>query len=355
MEIKSRYRFIVIATISVLFITFLGFWIHFRITPETAVEIRPIPVSAVRPELHDLRNEITLTGVLEAERMVTVVPKVSGTILGISFDEGDEVTEGDILARIDSEPYLLELKAAESVWLLADSSLSRLNRIKDSSGVSLQQLDEAKASRDAAYSRYELAKMKFGYAEIKAPVSGLLLKRFSDSGNSASPEYPLFLIGDNGNPRVKVHVPEKYWENFTRPESIKALVSYPAGGDERIREFKIIRISSSISPDDKTFEVICSIDAKDNPWPIGAGMRVIFVLAEKSNIWSLPLRALSADGNLWQINPDNQKVIRIHLNDVFRDKERFSIPEGMSGGLYVLDGQNLLQDGQLVTVFEAGA
>ncbi len=355
METKVRNRFIVIATISVLFIIVLGFWIRFRITPEAAVEIRPIPVSTVRPERHDLRNEIILTGFLEAERMVTVVPKVSGTILGISVEEGDEVTRGDILARIDSEPYLLELKAAESTWLLADSSLSRLNRIKESSGVSLQQLDEAKASRDAAYSNYELAKMKYGYAEIKAPVTGLLLKRFSDSGNSASPVSPLFLIGDNGNPRVKVHVPEKYWENFTRPESIKALVSYPAGGDKRIREFKIIRIASSISPEDKTFEVICSIAANDNPWPLGAGIRVIFILDEKSNSWSLPLRALSADGSLWQVNPDNQKVIRIHLNDVFRDKERFSIPEGMSGGLYVLDGQNLLQDGQLVTVFEAGA
>ncbi len=355
METKSRYRLIVIVTISVLFITFLGFWIHFRITPETAVEIRPAAVSAVRPELHDLRNEISLTAVLEAERMVTVAPKVSGIILGISVEEGDEVTVGEILARIDSEPYLLELKAAESSWLLADRSLSRLNRIKESSGVSLQQLDEAKAARDAAYSNYELAKMKFGYAEIKAPVSGLLLKRFSDSGNSASPEYPLFLIADDGTPRVKVHVPEKYWETFTNPDSIKVFASYPAGGDDRIRDFKIIRVSSSISTEDKTFEVICSINAKDNPWPIGAGMRVVFVLSEKSSSWSLPLRALSADGNLWQINPDNQKVIRIHLNNVFRDKERFSIPEGMSGGLYVLDGQNLLKDGQLVSAFEAGA
>jgi len=353
-ETSSRYKIIVLTSISLLLIAFAALWTRFKLAPDVIIEPRSVPVSAVRPEIHDLRNELILTAVLEAESLVTVLPKVSGTILEIPVEEGDEVEEGDVLARIDSEPYRLEFKAAEAAWLLADSSFTRLNGIRGNSGVSLQQLDEAKASRDAAYSSYELAKMKYSYAEITAPVSGLLLKKYSDSGNTASPGLPLFVIGESGDPRVRVRVPEKYWENFTRPDSIKVLASYPAGGDNRKRNFKISRISPSISPENKTFEVVCSISADDNPWPIGAGIRVELILDERKSSWSLPLKTISADGELWQIDPDSNRVSRVILDDVFKDKQRFAVPEEMSAGLFVLDGQHLLREGLTVNAFEAG-
>jgi len=352
---KARYRIIVIVSISILFIILAGFWIRFKTAPEAVKEPVPIPVSAVRPELHDLRNKITISAVLETERMVMVIPKVSGTILEIPVEEGDEVSKGEVLARIDSEPYLLELNAAESAWRLAESSLSRLNGMKGSSGVSLQQLDEAETSRDAAFSSYELARMRYSYAEIKAPVSGLLLKRYSDAGNLASSEHPLFLLGDNGDLRVKVQIPEKYWESFTEPEKIRVLVSYPAGGDETIRDFEILRISPSISPENKTFEVICSMDSEPNIWPIGAGVNVELVLNEREQIWSLPLRSISVEGELWEINPDSNRVSRVYLHDFFQDKVRFAIPDELSRGLFVLDGQHRLREGQLVTAFETDA
>jgi len=351
---SSRYKIIVLTAITLLFIAFAALWIQFKLAPDAVMEPRSVQVSAVRPEIHDLRNELILTAVLEAESLVTVLPKVSGTILEIPVEEGDEVEEGDVLARIDSEPYRLEFKAAESAWILADSSFTRLNSMRDNSGVSLQQLDEAKASRDAASSSYELARMKYSYAEISAPVSGLLLKKYSDSGNTASPGVPLFVIGESGDPRVRVQVPEKYWANFTRPGSIEVRVSYPAGGDDRKRVFEISRISPGISPGNKTFEVVCSISADDNPWPIGAGLRVELILDERKSSWSLPLKTISADGALWRIDPDSNRVSKIILHDVFRDKQRFAIPEDMSTGLYVLDGQPLLREGMIVNAFEAG-
>jgi hypothetical protein len=66
------------------------------------------------------------------------------------------------------------------------------------------------------------------------------------------------------------------------------------------------------------------------------------------------LKALSADGALWLIDPDSSRVSRIFLSDIFRDKQRVAIPEELSSGLYVLDGQHLLSEGLIVTVFDAG-
>ncbi len=356
MNKQSYYRIIVISVISAILILFVFLWLRNKSAPDPEPEIRPIPVSIVQPAIYDLREELVLSAVLESERTVAVIPKVSGTILEILTEEGSVVSKGDILARIDPEPYLLELQAAESSWLLADSSLSRITRLKESSGVSQQQFDEAKAARDSAYSRYELVKMRYGYSEIKAPVSGLILRRFSDSGNPASSEKPLFLIGDDGNPQLKVHIPEKYWSSFTNNDSsqlIKALVSYPAGGDMRVKESRILRIGPGISPETKTFEVTCSVPSDGNIWPIGARMRVEIILRERKDSWSLPLRSLTAEGEVWVVDPDSLSVSRQDVPVLFQDNKRFAIPDEWSERVFVLDGQHLLREGQLVLTFES--
>jgi len=349
----SRYRIIIISSVLVILTGFVFLWIRFRTAEDPEVVVRSVPVSAVRPEIRNLQNSITLQAVLESERTIAVIPRVPGTILAILADEGTEVKEGEIIAEIDSEPYRLELESAEAVWLLADSSFTRLNRINESSGVSRQQLEEAKAERDAARAAYELAEMRLKYAQIEAPVSGLVLKRFSDSGDSAFPGEPLFLIGDNGDPRMKVQVPEKYWSYFTELGSIRALVSYPSGGDEEIRESKILRVGPSVSPESKTFEVLCVIPAEENPWPPGGDMRVEFILEERRDTWSLPLSALSGDSEVWRVDTGSSRVSRLILPEIFRDHQYFAVPEGWSDGLFVLHGQHLLRDGHLVEVYEA--
>ena len=354
MDTQSRDRLIVLLVISVILILFVILWVRYKFTPDPEPERRPIPVSTVQPVISDLREELVLSAVLEAERTIIIVPKVAGTILEILAEEGAVVTEGEILAHIDPEPYLLELQAAESAWLLADSSLSRINRIHESSGASRQQLDEARAARDAAYSTYELARMRFSYSDIRSPVSGLVLRRFSDSGNLASPEQPLFVVGDDADPQVKVRIPEKYWHSFTEPGSIKVLVSFPAGGDETILESELLRVSPSISPEGKTFEVTCSVPTDGNSWPIGARMRVEIILSEKKNSWSLPLRSQSGDGGIWIVDSDSFTVSRLDDPGIFRDNERFAVPAEWAGGIFVLDGHHLLQEGQIVTPFDGG-
>ncbi len=345
---------IVLLVISIFLILFIFLWARSKFAPDPEPEIRPVPVSTVQPVISDLREDLILSAVLEAERTIVIVPKVAGTILEILVEEGAIVAEGDILARIDPEPYLLELQAAESAWLLADSSMSRINRMYESSGASRQQFDEARAARDAAYSTYELARMRYNYSDISSPVSGLVLKRFSDSGNLASPDQPLFIIGDDADPQVKVRIPEKYWHSFTDPGSIKVLVSFPVGGDETVLESELLRVSPSISPEGKTFEVICSVPA-GNFWPIGARMRVEIILREKKSSWSLPLRSQSGDGGVWLVDSDSFTVSRLDAPEIFRDNVRFAVPDEWAGGIFVLDGHHRLREGQIVTPFDGGA
>jgi membrane fusion protein (multidrug efflux system) len=340
--------------ISLVLLLFIFLWMRSRLAIEPIPEIRPTAVSTVTPVQSDLREELIVSAILESESTIAVVPKVAGTILEILVEEGDPVSEGDVLARIDPEPYLLELRAAESAWFLAESSFSRIESMFGNSGASQQQLDETRAGRDAALSTYELAKMRYGYSDVKSPISGRVLKRYSDSGNLASSEMSLFLIADVTKSRVKVHIPEKYWDRFNNKESIRALVSFPDGGDGMTIEAGVARVSPSISPQSKTFEVTFSVPSGELSWPIGGSMEVDIILRERNDSWSLPLRSLSGENGIWLVDSESLAVSRVSVPDLFRDGEKFAVPEEWADDTFVLDGHHRLTEGQIVQPFDGG-
>ena len=67
------------------------------------------PVEITKAKRGEIRSELQLSGTIEAESRVSVIPKISGRIISLSVTEGDRVKEGQKLAVIEHE----ELKLAE--------------------------------------------------------------------------------------------------------------------------------------------------------------------------------------------------------------------------------------------------
>ena len=343
-RIGSRESIVLLTTAGAVLAAVTLFWALWKYLPEKSVPPPPAAVSAVRPERRDLSVRIALPAVLESARTVTVVAKVSGTLVEMPAEEGMHVGEGDVLARVDPEPYALELKSAEAAWLFAEDSLARTEGL--SSGVSRQRLDEARASRDAALASYELARMRLGYAEIASPMEGIVLVRYADSGNPAATDRPLFVVGDPDHLRAEVRVPEKYWDRFADPENISVRLVRPYADEAKAA--RILRVGPGISTEDKTFDVVCVPDPGGAPWPIGSRLRVEFTVEELRAAWSLPLKALSGDGGLWRIGPGDSTAHRLEDPGLFRDGERLAVPEEWADSLFVLDGHHRLVEGQAV-------
>jgi len=354
MTAAIRDRIIILSLSFVILALFVLFWLLSRFTGGDPSERRNTPVSVISPKTRDLRESLVVSAVLEAGRTVVISPKVGGTVQEILVAEGSVVSRGDLLARIDPEPYRLEMEAAESLWRLAETGLTRTRRVFESAGASMQQLDEAQTQRDSAYSKYELAKMQFDYTNITSPVSGSVLYRHLDPGNTVSPQSALFTIGNTETPQVKVQIPEKYWNQFRRLETIRVILSFPAGGDDSVSSGEIIRIGPSINPERKKFEVVCALSQSESSWPIGASLQVEFILSEKLNALSLPLLALDSDNRLWRVNPADNTVTSIEAPEVYRDALRFIVPETWAAELFVLEGQHRLREGQTVEYFESG-
>src|SRR5690242_11669725 len=128
--------------------------------PAAASEPTVIPIS--RPVSREVTDFVEFTGRVNAVNTVNVIPRVTGYLVQMPFEEGAEVKAGDLLFEIDPRPYQAQLNQALAQVDLNRASLrlARITYARDQAvataapgGVSQQQLDQDLAAIEEAQAR----------------------------------------------------------------------------------------------------------------------------------------------------------------------------------------------------------
>jgi HlyD family secretion protein len=168
---------------------------------------------------------VSATGTVNPVSQVTVGSQVSGTLEKVSVDFNDHVTAGQLLAKIDPRNYESALKQARASLASAQASLTqaqlsgaRAETLYSARLLSYSDylqaktdLELAKAKRDQAQASYEQAQTNLAYTTITAPMSGVVVARKVESGQTvaASLQSPdLFTIADLSQMQVEVSIDE---------------------------------------------------------------------------------------------------------------------------------------------------
>ena len=106
------------------------------------------PVEIVKAKRGEIRSELQLSGTIEAESRVNVIPKTSGRIIDILKTEGDRVNKGDKLAVIEHEELKLAVEQADATLEAAETGYSQAQQLAEVRVHS--QVAQAKAQVNAA-------------------------------------------------------------------------------------------------------------------------------------------------------------------------------------------------------------
>ena len=155
-------------------------------TPAAPAEAPPVAVSfvTVQPETLPIANE--LPGRIAATRIAEVRPRVSGILVQRVFEQGGAVKEGDVLYRIDPEPFRVRVESAratlaraEATRTLARQESERQTQLRDkniSSGksydVAIAELAQAEADIASAKAGLAAAELDLRYSDVRAPIAG---------------------------------------------------------------------------------------------------------------------------------------------------------------------------------------
>ena len=165
--------------------------------PPKITAIKPPVVIVSQPVSDYVADYEDFTGRTDAVFSVEIRARVSGFLDKVTFKDGDEVKEGDLLFEIDNRPYKASLNRSEATLAQSEAHLKRLdadyrrvsnlysrgNASREEFDKSIGDRSEAEANVGVARADYELAKLNMTFTRITAPISGMLSRRLVDPGN----------------------------------------------------------------------------------------------------------------------------------------------------------------------------
>ncbi len=138
-----------------------------------------------------IEEERVLDAVVEAVNQATISAQTSGRVVKLNADIDDAVKQGDILVEFRNKEQMASYKVAKATFDEAQSEFKRIEDIYSKQLVSKTALDKASARYKSAKARLEQANEALENTIVRAPYSGIVVKRHIELGELAKPGQPL--------------------------------------------------------------------------------------------------------------------------------------------------------------------
>ena len=170
--------------------------------PATAQDAATVRVGTLAATPQPINPAKEFVGRIEARERVDVRARVTGFLQDVLFEDGQTVKEGDLLYRIEPEPFQAALSRAQGALdqargqsAYADQQYARAEELlKTQTGTAAtrdQRLAEqltAKGNVQIGEANVQTAQIDLGYTEIKSPISGLIGRTAVTKGNVVGPD-----------------------------------------------------------------------------------------------------------------------------------------------------------------------
>jgi RND family efflux transporter MFP subunit len=357
------------------------------------------PVVAVaKAKIENITNAVVLTAEFKPFQEVEVMAKVAGYVQHMSVDVGDRVSQGQLLATLEipemqddlarSQANLQrseadvrrakdELQRAESQHDVVHLTSSRLASVsKDQPGlVAQQEVDDARgrdlvaesqvsaaksglasAEQQVGVAQAELAKVKtlLNYAKVTAPFTGVVTKRFADTGSmiqagtaSQTQAMPLVRLSQNNLLRLILPAPESVVPSIHLGQSVDVRVP----SLHRSFAGKVARFADRVNLDTRTMET--EVDVPNPQLTLVPGMyaEVDLTLERQADALAIPISAIGGTEQepvTYVVNAKQEIEVRriaVGLETASRAEIRSGLHEGE---MVVIGNRSQLSAGQQV-------
>ncbi len=308
-------------------------------------------------------------GTVEPATTVTIRPQVSGLLLETSFTEGGTIQVGQLLGRIDPRPFAAELQQAEAAVARTQAQYTnaliearRVTELFDKKFASENDRDLARtavaalrANLQADEASVESARIRLGYCEMRAPLSGCAGRRQVDAGN---------LVAANTTPLVTIHQVQPVNVAFTIPQQeMFRLQGRTETGELPVEarfpgESALVESGGLAFRDNEVDTATGTLllkarfaNAAGRLWP-GQFVNVRLVAAIETNAVVIPYRAVQNGQQgtyVYLVLPDNTVTDRVVQITRTLGEESLVGKGVVPGDVVVTDGQQQLRPGAAIT------
>lgn len=242
------------------------------------------PVDIVTLATRQMQYTVTAPGTLEAFQQVQITARVSGALDKVTFVEGQQVKQGDVLASIESDRYAIAVEQARAQLAKANAEQKsaqaaldrRLAAQKESPGLvpgeEIEQkqtaVDTAKADVLAAEQALQVAQLNLRDSQVRAPIAGIVQTRQVQLGQYLQPGAVIATIQQRDPMMVRFQVSEK---DAPRLKEHMPLQFQLEGVSSRTFTGTIQLVAGSADPTTRTVPVTAQIDPTEHQYWLRPG------------------------------------------------------------------------------------
>ena len=307
----------------------------------------PLPVAVVSPHVADLAATYATTSSLEAEQEAVIPARVAGDVVEILVEEGDRVTRGQVLARLDGERARLAMRQARAEFDRLQRERTRIAKLHDRGLVSSASRDDVFAALDASEAAYDRSRLNVEYTLIRATIDGVVSDRPVKIGTALREGETAFVVTNTIDLVAYLDIPQNELHKFkVGQEAALQVASQP----ETRYPAMIERISPTIDADTGTFRATLNVPNADERLAPGMFANFSIVWETYANALVIPeSAALREDADTIVFVVENGEAVRRKVRPGLNAGGLLQIVDGLAlEDSIVLTGQARLRDGSRV-------
>ncbi len=311
-----------------------------------------VPVSARIATSTDF--QVTLRGStnLRARETVDLIPKQAGIMADLVAEEGDRVSQGQTLARLDDEEWQLQAQQAEARARAASEAVVRARSLAELDLISTQEVESLVSDSAVARADLELAQLRVRNAEIRSPIAGVVTHRYVDRGSQVGTNEAVFRVADVDRLEARVDVPEREANRIEVGQEARILMQE---GAEPVATGRVERIRPVVDAASGTVQVTVEVSAREDArLRPGQFVNVDIVTETLSDRITLPRTAVLMDGAVPRVYViEEGTAVEREVGLGYSRGDRVEIASGLSpGDTVVVVGQDNLRADAPVRMME---
>lgn len=321
--------------------------------PEVA---RPVKIVTAGSAAVGIHREFP--GTIMATRHADLSFEVPGRMIERLVNEGQEVKQGEVLARLDDTDLQASLLQAVAGLRKAQADLDRSLRIReeDQGAISASKIDADQKAMEVLEAEVAMAEKAVQDTALKAPFDGMIARRLVENFQNVQAKEPIFAFQDLSELEIEISLPERdivLGHIRSTPEEITEL-SNPVVQISALPEHEFPAQASEFSaradPDTRTFQVRFVFKAEGDASILPGMTARVAVTLPGEDIIRLPSHAVFADeggqSQVWTLNPDAMTVHAKPVKPGNLTGDEVTIEEGLSqGDQIVVSGISQLREG----------
>jgi membrane fusion protein (multidrug efflux system) len=311
----------------------------------------PVPVVTAVATNESFTETLEALGTAKANESVVITTTLEERVIGIFFEDGDYVSKGQVLLKLDDSEARYLLAEAKAALQEQQKQFERIQRLAKTDATSRSRLDEEQGLLEIAQAKVANMEARLRDYTIRAPFAGFLGIRLISNGAVVDSETVITTLDDITTIKLDFTVPEIYLGALKNGMNISARsAAYPS------RHFtgKVTTISSRVDPETRTLTIRAQIANPDQLLKPGMLLTVDMV-KDRSESLIIPEEAviLEEDKKFTLVVTPKNTVEKKEIVTGRRSPGKVEVISGLNAGHQVIvQSITRVRPGTLVNVIE---